>query len=81
MVGAAGGGCGGRGQLLASAATAVSSAREKLKLPAPSKPAPAVPAGADLQVQDLAPYVTANDDFYRIDTALQVPVIDPASGN
>jgi DMSO/TMAO reductase YedYZ molybdopterin-dependent catalytic subunit len=23
--------------------------------------------------------VTPNDDFYRIDTALQVPVIDPAS--
>ena len=26
----------------------------------------------------LTPYVTPNDDFYRIDTALQVPVIDPA---
>ncbi len=65
------------GQLLASAATAVNSAREKLGLPAAAKPAPAIPAGADLHVQGLAPYVTANDDFYRIDTALQVPVIDP----
>jgi DMSO/TMAO reductase YedYZ molybdopterin-dependent catalytic subunit len=25
----------------------------------------------------LAPYITPNGDFYRIDTALQVPVIDP----
>ena len=65
------------GQLLAGAATAVSSAREKLKLPTPRKPAPAIPAGADLKVDGLAPYVTANDDFYRIDTALQVPVINP----
>ncbi len=65
------------GQLLASAANAVSSAREKLKLPLPGKPAPAIPAGADLHVEGLTPYVTANDDFYRIDTALQVPVINP----
>ena len=65
------------GQLLAGAATAVSSAREKLRLPTPSRPAPAVPAGADLPVEGLTPYVTANDGFYRIDTALQVPVINP----
>ena len=65
------------GQLLASAANAVSSARQKLKLPPPEKPAPAIPAGADLHVDGLTPYVTANDDFYRIDTALQVPVINP----
>ena len=65
------------GQLLAGAASAVSSARDQLRLPLPRKPAPAIPAGADLHVEGLAPYVTANDDFYRIDTALQVPVIDP----
>ena len=32
---------------------------------------------ADLRIPGLAPYVTANEDFYRIDTALQVPVMDP----
>ncbi|SDS78169.1 molybdopterin-dependent oxidoreductase [Microlunatus soli] len=53
-------------------------ARSKIKLPIPQRTAPAVPAGADLQVPGITPYVTANDGFYRIDTALQVPVVDPA---
>ena len=65
------------GQLLASAASAVDSAREKLKLPAPTKSPPGPPPGAELHIQGLSPYVTPNDDFYRIDTALQVPTVDP----
>ncbi|MCW2810684.1 MAG: yedY, partial [Friedmanniella sp.] len=55
--------------------------REKLgfpMLPAAATPAAPVPAGAELGVAGLSPYVTPNADFYRIDTALQVPVIDPA---
>ena len=66
------------GQLLSRATSAVQTARERLGLPAAAKPAPPVPAGAELGLSDLTPYVTANDNFYRIDTALQVPVIDPA---
>ncbi|HWJ51860.1 MAG TPA: molybdopterin-dependent oxidoreductase [Propionibacteriaceae bacterium] len=66
------------GQLLTGAVSAVQAARDRLGLPAPAKPAPPVPAGADLGLPELTPYVTDNDDFYRIDTALQVPVIDPA---
>ena len=65
------------GQLLASASSAVDAARQKLRLPTPAKPAAAPPPGADFQISGLAPYVTPNGDFYRIDTALQVPVIDP----
>ena len=53
-------------------------ARDRLGLPPPAEPAPPVPAGADLGLPELTPYVTGNDNFYRIDTALQVPVIDPA---
>ena len=34
-----------------------------------------VPAAADLAVDGLSPYVTPNEDFYRIDTALQVPIV------
>ena len=67
------------GQLLATASSAVDTAREKLKLPPPTKPTPGPPPGADLQIEGLTPYVTSNDDFYRIDTALQVPMIDPAA--
>ena len=67
------------GQLLASASSAVDTAREKLKLPPPVSPTPAPPPGVDLQIDGLTPYVTSNVDFYRIDTALQVPMIDPAT--
>jgi DMSO/TMAO reductase YedYZ molybdopterin-dependent catalytic subunit len=46
-------------------------------LPAPVAPAPTVPAGA--RVRAVTPYVTSNDDFYRIDTSLYPPQVDPAS--
>ncbi len=64
--------------LLGRATSAVQAARDRLRLPAAVEPAPPVPAGADLELPELTPYVTDNDSFYRIDTALQVPVIDPA---
>jgi DMSO/TMAO reductase YedYZ molybdopterin-dependent catalytic subunit len=34
-----------------------------------------VPGGADLGVEGVAPFVTPNSDFYRIDTALLVPQV------
>ncbi|MET0974231.1 MAG: molybdopterin-dependent oxidoreductase [Leifsonia sp.] len=76
-VGAAIVGTGAR--VMNAGATAVSTVRTALTLPAPTTPAPAVPAGAELGLQDLTPYVTSNADFYRIDTALQVPSVDPAT--
>jgi DMSO/TMAO reductase YedYZ molybdopterin-dependent catalytic subunit len=56
--------------------TAVNAVRSALKLPAPAVAAPAIPAGAELAIDGLSPLVSSNADFYRIDTALQVPVID-----
>jgi DMSO/TMAO reductase YedYZ molybdopterin-dependent catalytic subunit len=58
---------------------AVESARSVLRLPRPADPVPPVPAGANLPVPGAAAYVTGNADFYRIDTALVVPQVDPAS--
>jgi DMSO/TMAO reductase YedYZ molybdopterin-dependent catalytic subunit len=55
----------------------VAEARQAVDLPVPVDPAPPVPGGADLGLTDLASYVTSNDDFYRIDTALVVPQVDP----
>jgi Sulfite oxidase and related enzymes len=54
-------------------------ARDTLRLPPPARPAPPLPAGADLRIAGLAPFVTSNDDFYRVDTALIIPRVDPAS--
>jgi DMSO/TMAO reductase YedYZ molybdopterin-dependent catalytic subunit len=73
---AAASGLGGR--WLATRRT-VSEARKSVRLPAPASPAPAVPAGAELDITQLAPYVTNNRSFYRIDTALVLPQVDPDS--
>ncbi|GAB3747528.1 molybdopterin-dependent oxidoreductase [Microlunatus parietis] len=67
------------GQAIGGALQAANEARQRIRLPAPARPADPVPAGAELAVPGLAPYVTPNADFYRIDTALQVPQIDPAT--
>lgn len=58
---------------------AVESARDALRLPKPAKPAPPLPAGVGVDVPDMPPPVTPNDDFYRIDTALVPPTVKVAS--
>lgn len=50
--------------------------RMALKLPTPTRPAPPVPPGAAVDVAGMAPPVTPNADFYRIDTALSPPTVD-----
>ena len=62
---------------LRGAAAVVSEVRSKLALPAPAAPAPPIPAGAEIRLDGLGPLVTPNKDFYRIDTALRVPLVDP----
>ncbi|MBT2587514.1 molybdopterin-dependent oxidoreductase [Arthrobacter sp. ISL-95] len=59
-------------------ATAVASGfRGSMTLPEPATPAQTIPAGASLSLDGISPLVTPNADFYRIDTALTVPAIDP----
>lgn len=58
---------------------AVNTVRQALVLPAAATAAPAIPAGAELDIPGISPLISANDTFYRIDTALQVPVIDAAT--
>mgnify|MGYP001159897365 FL=1 len=57
---------------------AITTVRDALVLPSPATTAPPVPAGAELGIDGLAPAVTPNAEFYRIDTAIIVPSIDPA---
>ncbi len=66
------------GSALRAGSRSVSAIRSALRLPAAATPAPAVPASAELGIDGLAPVITPNADFYRIDTALVVPQIDPA---
>ncbi|GGO73904.1 oxidoreductase [Nonomuraea cavernae] len=55
----------------------VDSARVAVKLPAPAVPARPLPPGVDFGINGLSPFVTANQGFYRVDTALVVPQVDP----
>ncbi|MEZ3160374.1 molybdopterin-dependent oxidoreductase [Microbacterium sp. BWT-B31] len=57
---------------------AVTAVRDTLRLPAPAAAAPTIPASAELGIPGLARVITPNASFYRIDTALVVPQIDPA---
>ncbi|MCT1479494.1 molybdopterin-dependent oxidoreductase [Microbacterium sp. p3-SID336] len=66
------------GSIARGATRSVEAVRAALRLPVAARPAPAVPPGAELDIPGLAPVVTSNADFYRIDTALIVPRIDPA---
>ncbi|GAA3217767.1 molybdopterin-dependent oxidoreductase [Nonomuraea helvata] len=55
----------------------VDAARVGVALPKPVTPAKPVPAGADLRINGLSSFITKNHDFYRVDTALIVPQVDP----
>jgi DMSO/TMAO reductase YedYZ molybdopterin-dependent catalytic subunit len=67
----------GIGARISNAASAsIGALRNALQLPAP-RTTVTVPAGAELDVPGLAPLITPNADFYRIDTALTVPTVDP----
>lgn len=66
------------GRLLSAARSNIAQAREALRLPAPAKPAAAVPADVQSPVEGVPPWLTPNKDFYRIDTALSVPEINAA---
>lgn len=77
IIGAAGAAAVAAGQTVASLTLDAGAAVAKLVLPTPAKKAPPIPAAAHPDVEGLAPFVTDPKDFYRIDTALAPPVIDP----
>lgn len=70
----------GVGSRMANAArVAADTIREAVMLPKPQSAAPPIPTGSSFEIDGLSPLVTPNDDFYRIDTALQVPAVDPTT--
>lgn len=64
------------GRLLA--APRVDRLRQAIRLPSPTTTAAPLTPDATLDVEGLSPLRTPNADFYRIDTALLVPEVDPA---
>src|SRR5512135_1760017 len=57
----------------------VTRARAAVRFPRPAVPAPPLPAGSDLGIPGLSSFITPNGGFYRVDTALILPQVDPAT--
>ncbi len=66
-------GLAGLAQLAGGKRSAVAEARSKLRLPVPVSTAP--PPG--VQAEGAVPWATPNETFYRIDTALAIPLVEP----
>ncbi len=54
-------------------------ARAAIRFPRPAVPAPPLPAGSNLNIPGLSSFITPDSSFYRVDTALLVPQVDPAT--
>ncbi|GAB3706575.1 molybdopterin-dependent oxidoreductase [Mariniluteicoccus flavus] len=65
------------GRASAGGARAVELARAAFRRPKVAAPV-TVPAGAEVGVRGVTPFIVPNAQFYRIDTALSVPQVDPA---
>jgi len=61
--------------LASSASSGVGRSRARVAVPRPDVAAPPVPQGASFDIPGLAPHLTANRDFYRVDTALVIPEV------
>jgi DMSO/TMAO reductase YedYZ molybdopterin-dependent catalytic subunit len=59
--------------------TSVARAQASLRIPRPVHPAPPLPAGSDLRIPGLSSFITPNGSFYRVDTAIVLPEVDPAN--
>ena len=69
----------GVGSRIAGATTSsIAAVRRALRLPDP-RTTVTIPAGAELDIPGISPLFTPNKDFYRVDTALTVPSVDPGT--
>jgi DMSO/TMAO reductase YedYZ molybdopterin-dependent catalytic subunit len=60
-----------------NARQSVTEARSTLRIPRPSQPAPPLAPGTDLHIPGLSSFVTPSNTFYRVDTAIVLPEVDP----
>lgn len=65
-------------RVVSATSSSVAAIRKGLRLP-PARTSVTIPDGAELDIPGISPLFTPNADFYRVDTALTVPTVDPAS--
>lgn len=69
----------GLGGRLLSERSSVAHAQATLRVPAPASPGPSLPPGTDFKLPGLSSFITPNKTFYRVDTAIVLPEVAPAS--
>jgi DMSO/TMAO reductase YedYZ molybdopterin-dependent catalytic subunit len=52
---------------------------DDIMIPAADDGLPAPSVGTDFDIDGLSPYLTPNEDFYRVDTALTIPQVDAST--
>ena len=57
----------------------VSLAQQSLRFPKAVQPVAPLPPGVNLPVPGISPFITPNGQFYRVDTALLIPQVDPSN--
>ena len=57
----------------------MASAQRALRIPKPTVLTVPLPAGVNLDVSGISSFVTSNAAFYRVDTAIVLPQVDPGS--
>lgn len=70
-------GVGGLGASLVVPGGVSEATRRAIRIPVPASRARAVAAGVAADVQGVSRFVTPNNNFYRVDTLLTVPKVDP----
>ncbi len=66
------------GRLLAERSS-VASAQRALRIPKATVSTAPLPAGVNLDVPGISSFITSNAAFYRVDTAIVLPQVDPGS--
>jgi DMSO/TMAO reductase YedYZ molybdopterin-dependent catalytic subunit len=64
---------------LVTSSKSAAAARKKIRLPKAADPASPLPEDVDLKVPGLSSFVTPNAKFYRVDTALSTPQVNPVT--
>ncbi len=67
------------GRLLTRVTQVAAAAREQVVLPPAASPLAPLPPGVQADLPGITPFTTPNAEFYRIDTALTVPQLDPST--
>ena len=57
----------------------VSLAQASLRFPKAVAPVPPLPSGVNLAVPGISSFITPDSQFYRVDTALLIPQVDPSN--